>query len=251
MNYLLAGGAAMSIGVISEIAQIPGSRDAQFQDLLVDAIGIFGALGTVAIWDRDIRALLKRRQFVAVAMTGLAALAFSLLPTLWLSYSLLARDSAIPVLLSFEHPWETNIYAQNNSQLQTVVPAPPDWPMDNSRVLRSVEHGKHGSVLFLYPHPDWRNHSALSFIAASGGDASYDVTVSVRDIKPARGVPSNRYFERVKVGPTPRRVNISFQDIQNSAGERAFDMQHISAVIVSATVPGFQMQLLLDDFRLE
>ena len=52
INYVLAATIAMGIGLIAEIAQIPGTRNAEAKDLFVDALGIFGALGIAASFDK-------------------------------------------------------------------------------------------------------------------------------------------------------------------------------------------------------
>jgi hypothetical protein len=128
LNYLLAAAAAMGVGVLSEIAQIPGPRDAQFKDLLIDGIGIFGALGAAALWDRDVRLLLPRNQRAVLAAASLAALAFSFWPTISQSYSMLQRYRAMPVLLSFENAWERNIFREHSDGLPMIVDAPDGWP---------------------------------------------------------------------------------------------------------------------------
>ena len=46
--------------LISEIAQIPGTRNAEAKDLFVDALGIFGALGIAASFDKKVRQVLPK-----------------------------------------------------------------------------------------------------------------------------------------------------------------------------------------------
>jgi hypothetical protein len=251
LNYLLAGGTAMAIGVLSEIAQIPGPRDAQFSDLIVDAIGVFGALGTAALWDEQLRSMLGNSLLAMLAILSVCALGFALWPTIWQSYAIISRADSMPTLLTFEKRWERNIYALRDLEAQKVVPAPEDWPAEGDKVLHSVERGRFGILLRLYPHPHWKGYSQLSFIAASGNDTIQDVTVAIRDIRPQRGAPWNRFYSNLDIGPEPRRYTVDLREAAESGAERPFDMQHIEAVVVSASHPGSNVELFLDDFRLE
>ena len=53
--YLKAAPFATVLAGFSEAAQIPGPRNPQFRDLLIDALGIVAFLGPVALFDRSFR----------------------------------------------------------------------------------------------------------------------------------------------------------------------------------------------------
>ena len=73
VNYVLAAGIAMAIGLLSEAAQIPGPRDAQVKDVVVDALGIFGAVGLSAALDRTVRSIIPLWSRLLLPMVAGAA----------------------------------------------------------------------------------------------------------------------------------------------------------------------------------
>ncbi len=78
----------MGIGLISEIAQIPGPRDAQLKDLVVDAMAIMGALGMATFFDKQLKPAISKRTHLLLATVAGLALAITCVPrsgtaTLW------------------------------------------------------------------------------------------------------------------------------------------------------------------------
>jgi len=179
INYLLAAGIAMSIGLVSEIAQIPGPRDAQFKDLLVDGIGILGALGIAASLDRRVRSAISRPARLLLPAVAGVALAMACVPALWYSYALLSQQRAFPVLLSFEQAWEMATISKTDGLKPSRIATPDDWPVDGATIAHGTEAGRWGIFLSLHPLPDWQGYSKLSFVAASV-DAEFPIAFCVR-----------------------------------------------------------------------
>jgi VanZ family protein len=250
-NYLQAGIAAMAIGVFSEAVQIPGPRDAQVADLIVDGVGIIGGLGIVALFDRDIVTMLRKRRRLMLAVISTVALTASVASTLWYGYAIVEQSRAAPELLTFEHRWESAIFNKLNDQRPRLRPTPPGWPGSGDAVGYAEESGRWGILIRLYPYPDWRNYSTLSFVAASDSDISHDVMLSIQDIRPNKKDSSNRYSERFEVGPNPMRYEFSLEKVRGSAQAHPFDISRIESVRLSASNPGSQITLLIDDFRLD
>ena len=249
-NYLLAAGVTMAIGVISEAAQIPGPRDAQFSDLLVDGLGVFGALGVKASLDTVIRRQLTRP--VRMLLPGLAgiALAIACIPSFWFSYALVEQYRAFPNLLTFEHTWERAAFGQTVTRRPQLVDAPADWPVHGNTVARAREDGRWGIFISLQPKPDWRGYSSLSFVAASpGGPVAMDI--GVKDMTLDGEYHGVRYYKSVIVKKTPTRFSVAFEDIQAHESDRPFDFAKVEGVVLSASKPGSGAEILVDDFRLE
>jgi VanZ family protein len=251
INYVYAAAISMAIGFLAEAAQIPGPRDAQIEDLVVDGLGIVGALGTVALFDREVAAELKRTQRLAIGVTGIIALATSLAPAMWYSYAWLSRTHAFPQLVTFEHRWERAIVNQMGPSEPELVAAPSEWPGSDQVVAHVVEDGPYGALIRVTPHPDWTGYSTLSFVAASTDPEGARVMVDIRDILPTKRSPESRYSRTIRVDQVPREYVIDLAQVAASGNERPFDISRVATINLSAEVPGDGIELWVDNFRLE
>lgn len=249
-NYLYAAAVTIAIGVFAEAAQIPGPRDAEFSDLLVDATGAIGALGLIALFDGGMRRRLGDRAFAGVVLVGAASLTSALGPTAWLSYVWVSQHRAAPVLLDFESHWERAVFSQSPGHRPDVVPAPAGWPIDG-HVAHVRESARYGTLIRLTPYPDWSGYGSLSFIAASGDGSTEEVLVSVRDVRRQGERHNNRFDRTIEVGPEPKRFRISLDDVRATAGDRPFDLVHVESLTLDADRPHRPISLYFDDFRLE
>ena len=250
VNYVLAAAVAMGIGLISEVAQIPGPRDAQVKDLVVDALGIIGALGVTASFDKKVRSLLTTPSRLLLPVVASTALAIVCVPTLWFSYALLEQYRTFPSLVTFEHAWATATIGQTASRKPDTIEAPTEWPTSGRKVSHSTEDGRWGILLSLHPVQDWRGYASLSFVAASAGE-SFAMDIGVKDMPKGEEYHGVRYYKSVTVGPEPKRYTVTFEEIQANTKNRPFDFSLVESVVFSAAKPGGGQELLLDDIRLE
>ena len=172
LRYIIAGAVAALIGLLSEIAQIPGPRNAEFSDLVVDGLGIFGALGMLASFDPRIRSYFNKNLRALVSVTAGIALVLTFVPSTWYAYAMTEQSSAMPTLLSFESRWESATYSQPAGKHPELLPAPSGWPVTNSTIARANESGKYGIFLSLHPAQDWRDYSCLLYTSPSPRDRS-------------------------------------------------------------------------------
>jgi hypothetical protein len=249
LNYLMAGIITGAIGVISEAAQIPGPRDAQFSDLIVDGLGIFGALGLLAAFDRVVRAQLGRPMRLALPAIAGLSLGIACVPTVWLSYALAQQYLTFPQLNSFEHVWERATFGQTNKARPRIVDAPPGWPVDGKSIARAEESGRWGIMISLDPLPDWRGYSQVSFVVASTGEP-FRLGIGVRDMRQPDDY-GIRFYKSVPIDATPRRVSVTFEEILARESERPFDFGRVESLVLSADQPGNSVGILVDDFRLD
>ena len=249
-NYLFAAVIAMGIGLISEIAQIPGPRDASFSDLVVDGVAVLGGLTVVGLFDRDLREWLGLRRYLAGLAVGLLALGVSVGPSITYAYVMVAQRQAMPTLLSFEHRWESRTTGRSWGRRTQLIPAPANWPDEDQQVALTQEAGNRGILMRLLPYPDWQDYKQFSFIAASADERSHDLKILISDIRP-RKTPPNRFSADATVTPTPTRIVIDFDDIRKLETQRPFDFRHVESVELRVSNPGSGATILIDDFRLE
>lgn len=249
-NYLLAGIVTLGIGVVSEAAQIPGPRDAQFSDLLIDGLGVFGALGLLAAFDHSIRKIISRPLQLALPLSASLALTIACAPSLWYSYALIQQHRTVPQLLTFEHAWERTTFGQTVDIKPSIIPAPDGWPVAGGFVAKARENGRWGIFISLHTVHDWRDYSAVSFVAAAPA-GNFSMDIGVKDMAKNGEYHGVRFYKTVKVTPEPRRFTITFSEIRARPENRDFDFALVEAIVLSASRPGSNTDVLLDDFRLE
>ncbi len=250
-SYLYAALAAMLAGIVSELAQLGSSRDADVGDLLRDAIGICAGLGLAALFDRSLRKGRPRRWLPLLVLGTGAALVASFWLTVMSAHALWARNAALPTLASFAHRWERFLYEEASAPTANRIARPRGWPVTaDDGVLWSASTGRWNTVLHLRPYPDWRRYRAFSFVAASADGKPHAVNVNIWDIPPGPDRPRNSFNRDIEVTPAPQRFTIAFEEIANASTDRPFDFEHVDLVILSLRGQG-RGTLLLDDFRLE
>jgi hypothetical protein len=248
-TYIKAGAATMLLGVLAEAAQIPGGREAQLEDLLIDALGIIGFLGSVAALDRNVLAAIGRSRTIALALISVPALIAAVAPTLWLTYALVMREQSMPQLLSFDETWETT-YAFGDKADYDVIPAPEGWPEDSGNIARLNSAGDFGLMLHLHAYPDWSDYTAISFVAGTTGDETRRIALGFWGLKPDDGSKPGRYYTRAKIGPVPTRFCIPFEELPDATSQRPFDLHHVSELLLGATKNEAGVTVYVDDFRL-
>ena len=249
-RYVKAGATTMLIAILAEAAQIPGGREAEIDDLLVDALGIVGFLGLAAAFDHVFRGKIGAVGSVVIVLASLAAFAAAVAPTAWLSYALVKRSQALPQLLSFDEAWERT-YAKGNEVDYDIVTAPEGWPAVSGNIARLHSAGKSGLMLHLHAYPDWSDYAAVSFVAATTGGETRRIALGLWNLNPGDGTQPGRYYTRAKISPIPARVCISFDELPDRSSERPIDLHYVSQLLVGATMNERGVTIYVDDFRLE
>lgn len=249
-RYTKAASAAIALAIISEIAQIPGAREAQVSDLLVDALGIAAFLGCIALFDHRVKEHLGRRRKVFLMLIVIPAVAMTLLPTFWLTFALAMRGAAIPQILSFDKVWEDTYSSAETGRL-ALIDAPSGWPVESGKIALLTSAGQFGLMLHVYPYPDWSQYAGVSFVAATTDGISRRIAIGLWDLAPKEAASASRYYTTKMIHPQPARYCLSFRDVTAESGEREFDLTHVSELLLGATRHVQGEELLVDDIRLE
>jgi VanZ family protein len=248
--YIKAGAFSVVLAGLSEAAQIPGPREAQISDLLVDGLGILGFLGTAAVFDRGIRATISKRRATLLSLICIPAFVLTLMPTSWLLYALVMRTQALPQILSFDEKWEQTYSSGVDGGLE-IIPAPTGWPEGSGNIARLRSAGRWGLMLHIHPHPDWSDYSAVSFVAAASNEESRRIALGLWGINPGDGSPPGRYYTVAKVWSEPARYCILFDVLNKPSSQRKFELTQVYELLVGATKDVTGIEVLVDDFRLE
>jgi hypothetical protein len=250
--FLWAAIMSTAAAVIGEAAQVPGPRNARLSDIGIDMLGIFGALGSIAAFDPQVRKSLTNRWWLALLPLAFLALFFAFRDSIGIGAMLIGRSQSMPGLVSFEHVWESRMYTASQGGPASIIANPDGWPEGGGESVLEVEAaGRWNVVLRLYPYPDWSGYENLTFLAASADGKTHALTVSVSDTPAYRSAEWNRQFAHATVHSKPQRIVIPLAQLLPGDNPEPLDFRYVSDVILTTDYQGGPTTLLLDDFRLE
>lgn len=215
-----AVGTAMLVavfGLVSEIVQGMLGRNASWHDFLADVCGMGAALAVLAN-DRDARPWnVMARRMVAV---GLLVIGFGHPLTIFLDE--LLAGSEMPVLASFEHPWQVS-----------------RWFFHDCRAERTRQHATAGryALRIVFEPGDWIGPS-LTLPAGCRDWSRYDrleLDLFVGEDKPLplwfkalddeqNGKASDRYELPFVLPPGHTRFVVTTDELRRAPSERSMDL---------------------------
>ena len=246
-HYVAAFALTVMLGMLSELVQVAGPRNADIADALRDTAGAAAFLLVALSFERG---LIGRRAALA---RGLAALLFvaAIVPTLQVVAAYRGRDAAFPRLCDFRSSWERAFVRAHGGELHW-VPLPeglgtdPDERVGRMRFVSRRFPGLHLNEL----HPDWTGYRSLAFTIYSGLDRPVGVTLKVDDLDHG-DVGTSRYDVPLIVEPGVNEVSIPLERIRAVERGRDLDMGRMCHLLIMAVRPEKSFTLYFDAFRLE
>src|SRR5688572_8100871 len=156
-QYLLALAAAFTLGVFTELLQIPAGRDASVEDALHDTIGALAFLGLFAAIDTRVRSVPQNIPIrFAAAVVGVVALGFAAAPVTRAAIKYQQRDERFPVLTDFSQRYDRYFILQQSSEFSPVMmPSPWARAKDESAMRVRMHDGPYPGMNFIEVLPDW------------------------------------------------------------------------------------------------
>ena len=237
--FALAGLVGGSAGFLSELIQKPLSRDASWEDVAADVVGVICGLAVYALFER--RSALRRWHRVAALIVAISCIAIFLEPLVRMGRAYVHRNGQFPVLADFhsriELYWTMSIGVDRDI-------------VDDALEVRFGAQEFPG-VAFHEPVPDWRRYKILLIDVENPGDLPLKLSVRVHDDVHNR-MYNDRFNRNFELAPKERRnLRISVEDIQHGPRNRLMDMAHISNItLFKSRVPGSD-RLRVYSLRLE
>jgi len=237
--YALAGLIGASTGFLSEVIQKPLARDASWEDVAADVVGVVCGLAVYAVFER--RSALRAWHRAFALVVAISCIAIFLEPLVRMGRAYVHRNAEFPVLADF------------HSRLELY------WTMSigvNREIVDDALEVKFGpdefpGVAFHEPVPDWRGYKILAIDVENPGDAPLKLGVRVHDRLHNR-MYHDRFNRNFELAPKERRnLRILVEDIRHGPRERLMDMAHISDItLFKARVAGSD-RLRVYSLRLE
>jgi VanZ family protein len=216
--YALAGLIGAGAGLLSEIIQKPLRRDASWEDVFADSVGVLCALALAALVDRRSAIGTGTRLGASAVVLVCAFMYFE--PIVSMTRAYLHRNGQFPVLADFssstELYWVVG-YGVNRDIVRGALDV--DFDAENFPGLSLHE-----------PAPDWRGYQTLLIDVENPATIPLDLVVRVHDRRHGRTY-RDRFNRRFDIAATERRVlRIPLEDIRRGPRERLMDMEHISDI---------------------
>ena len=237
--YAFAGLIGAGAGFLSEVIQKPLARDASWEDVAADVVGVVCGLAVYAMFER--RSALRRWHRAFALVVAISCIAIFLDPIVRMGRAYLHRNAEFPVLADF------------HSRIELY------WTMSigvNREIVGDALEVKFGAeefpgVAFYEPVPDWRRFKILSIDVENPDDVPLNLTVRVHDRFHNR-MYNDRFNRNFELAPKERRnLRIPLEDIHHGPRERLMDMAHISDITLFKRRAAGSDRLRVYSLRLE
>jgi hypothetical protein len=237
--YVLGGLIGAGAGVASEIIQRPLRRDASWDDVLADCIGVLLALALYALFDRRRRFGAATRVAVLLIVGGCTAAYVAPIVSMVRAY--LHRDGQFPVLASFD----------SRIELFWIVSYGLRQEIRDGALDVEFDADEYPGISFHEPVPDWRRFRLLVIDAENPGSEVLRYGVRVHDEGHGREF-TDRFNRRLELAPGERRlVRIPLEEIRRGPRNRLMNMTQISDVTLFRSRDSASQRMRLHGMRLE
>ena len=243
----LAGAAILCVvtAIIGELLQIATAGDASLVDLANDGAGIAGTLLLISFFDKDLLPGSKHKSRFAALAGGLLLIGATLQPAVSISHTLVARATALPVLLSFDHAWERVLYSSYGGAAISRISLGNDKDLF---AVVSMGHAKY-SGLVIEPYPDWRGYSALRFSISTLGHAPQRVTLRIDDVA-HNGQYTDRFNREFEIDSTMLEFVVPLNEITALENGRRLRLDAVRSMIFFMIDTDGSEKIIINDIRL-
>jgi hypothetical protein len=233
-QYAIALAAALALGVLTELLQIPAGRDASFEDALHDTIGSLAFLGVFAAIDARIRSLPQNMPIrFGAAVVGLVSLGFAVAPVTRAALKYQQRDDRFPVLADFSQRYDRYFILQQSAEFSPVeMPATWARAKDESAMRVRLLDGPYPGMHFIEPPPDWSGYSTLAVDLTNPTPLNLQLILRVHDAE-HDNQPEDRFGKHFELPAGTREVlRIRMQDIEAGPKTRRLDLHRVAGLII-------------------
>lgn len=237
--YALAGLIGVGAGLLSEVIQMPLRRDASWEDVFADALGVLLALALFALFDR--RSAFRGRTRLAALLIVTGCTINYLTPIVSMARAYIYRDGQFPVLASFK----------SGLELSWIVGYGINREIRDGALDVQFDRAQFPGFSFHEPVPDWRKFQALMVDVENPETRLLKLGMRIHDKGHGREFIDrfNRRFELA--GGERRTLRIPLEEIRRGPRNRLIDMAEISDVTLFRLHDSPSQHMRLYSMRLE
>lgn len=233
-QYVLALAAALALGVLTELLQIPAGRDASFEDALHDTIGALAFLGIFAAMDSRLRSVPQSAPIrFAAAVVGLISLGIAAAPVTRAAIKYQQRDARFPVLADFTQRYDRYFILQQSAEFSPAR-MPDAWARTEAESAMRVRwlDGPYPGMNFIELVPDWSAYTTLAADLTNATPMNMQLVLRVHDAE-HDNQPEDRFGRRFVLPAGTREVlRIPLPEIAAGPTTRRLDLRRIAGMII-------------------
>lgn len=235
---------AFLFGVFIELIQPLFGRNRSLLDASYDLAGCTAA--GLFYWHKETKHDRTKPTLLFIAWIQILSALIIPASNLWV---VLQRNLAVPVLVSFDAPWERNIRSINDSTAFSIVNPPLGW--DHSSFVGKLTFGfaTYPGISFPDIYSDWSGYSTLSFAVYSEQSRAEVLHLRIHD-KQHNQKYSDRYNQAIPITPGLNLIEVDLNKIKYSPKTRELDLSSIVTIGLFMTKLTEPATLYIDDIQL-
>jgi len=216
--YALAAVLCTAAGIASEAIQEPFRRDASWEDVLADSVGVLLALALHAFFDR--RTAFRGATRAAALLIVAGCVTAYLAPVVTMVRAYVHRNAQFPVIADFRASIDSAWFVGYGTRRV----------MQDGVLDVEFEDAPFPGVSFHEPVPDWRPYKTLLIEVENPDEVPLNLGLRVHDIGHGRTF-ADRFNRTFKLAPGERRtLEVALDDVQHAPRNRLMNMTQISDV---------------------
>ena len=221
--------ASIALSLVSEAAQIPGSRDASFEDLVRDWLGTIFAL--LVVFASLPSSHYSRKSRITALLVAAMCLLWGFYPLAKVSLAFAERDRQLPILFTAEQSFGRSFLRKQNVHVLY------DAETGDSTCLQvTLGDGPWPGIAFHNIWPDWSAHPTLIVDIVNKQDDVLELQMRVHDRIHRKGKQpyEDRYNRGLTLSPGENSIRVDIADIENAPRGRRMNLEEIDELIVFA-----------------
>ncbi len=226
--YLLVLVIGMLLGVIIEVLQSLGQREASFDDLYKNFWGIMTGLCLISL--QKVNVLRYQKVFrVTILMMAAVFLLSGLGSVLTLSWHYIERHRAFPVIIDPGANWASSFVRFNNARI-IEVSALSQKDKVPAHIIQ-FDSGDYPGISIIEPEADWSNYRYLRLKIYSMNKAAHYLNLRVHDYLHNQS-HQDRFNKKLYIRPGINTFRISLNQIRLSPANRELNLKNIAGLIL-------------------
>ena len=249
-QYLFAFILAVTLGALSELAQIVSNRDPTWTDLAMDVLGAATFLLVFAAFDQKIISNKKgaKRLLALAAIVALAVLVSPLISTA-LAYT--TKSRAFPIIVDFSRDVGAEFLTTRlvSTRIET-LPEPLSGITERAMYIQ-FQPGRWQGIDMREAPRNWLGFRALVLDVANPTEEELKIVLRIDD-RGYNGPYHDRYNGRFDISPRSRSIlRIPLTEIESAPQGRSFNLSNITRVLLFRQHESKASAMYLVGMRLE